>query len=50
VGEGLGGGNYEDEGGSLLWHQKGNLVPDFSFPFLDDLCRLLICKIVMVYI
>jgi hypothetical protein len=29
---------------------KGNLSPDFSFPFLDDLCRLLICKIVMVYI
>ena len=28
----------------------GNLVSDFIFPFLDDLCRLLICKIVMVYI
>ena len=28
----------------------GNSIPDFGFPFLDDLCRLLICKIVMVYI
>ena len=28
----------------------GNLVPDFGFPFLDDLCRLLICKIVMAHI
>ncbi len=29
---------------------KGNLVPDFSFPFLDDLRRFLVYKIVMVYI
>ena len=43
--EGLGGGKYEDKGGSLLWHRSlANLVPDFGFPFLDDLRRFLVFR------
>ena len=43
--EGLGGGKYEDKGGSLLWHRSlANLVPDFGFPFLDDLRRFLVIR------